>query len=312
MIKFLNTDGLNKAIPTLIKDAKEELIIVVPFIKSSNRIYDSLKIANDKGTQITIICRLNEISEVEKNKLISLDNLNLFSHPNVHSKCYYSGESLIITSLNMTYHSEKNNKEMGVLFEDEALEYIDEYFDEEDGGLVGEKFYDDLIDELQQIINGADFIKKSNRSQLSGFSIELLETKFEYLMKRIEALNSHFAPKKFIIEDIKDYSYLVCKNFVEKFDLIIKDIETRLELVPNRGEIHNWENKLAYLHKKNILVTYKETEYQFVLYLNYGAKINIVNNEKSLEKLDFKTQLMIWHCALDKLGKHFTSSILKL
>lgn len=56
------------------------------------------------------------MSERDKQKLKSIDNLNLMNHPNVHAKCHYNENYLLIASMNLYEYSEINNREMGVLF----------------------------------------------------------------------------------------------------------------------------------------------------------------------------------------------------
>ena len=43
MAKFLNTASLNEWIPKLIEETKRELIIIVPYIKTSDRMYNYLQ-----------------------------------------------------------------------------------------------------------------------------------------------------------------------------------------------------------------------------------------------------------------------------
>lgn len=115
MAKFLNTDLINEWIPKLISEAEQELIIIVPYIKTSDRILKYLLEANKRGVEITLVYRENKLIPSEKSKLYSLDNLNLMHHPNVHAKCYYSENYLLIASMNLYEFSKKNNREMGVL-----------------------------------------------------------------------------------------------------------------------------------------------------------------------------------------------------
>lgn len=136
---FLNTSKLNTYIPKLITSSEKELIIVVPYIQVSETIYKSLKKADEKGVEITIIYRENKLSELEKKKIRTLNNLNLLYHPNIHCKCYYNGSSLIISSMNMYEYSEKNNREMGVFFHLNYDDVWDEYYD-----IICKNYYDNI------------------------------------------------------------------------------------------------------------------------------------------------------------------------
>ena len=49
--------------------------------------------------------------------MAELKNLELFYLENLHAKCYFNENRMVITSMNMYQFSEKNNREMGVLID---------------------------------------------------------------------------------------------------------------------------------------------------------------------------------------------------
>ena len=120
MAIFLNTTKLNEWIPKLITETKKELVIIVPCIKTSDKMYQHLKEANDRGVETTLVYRENKLTGTEKAKFEALNNLNLMHYPNVHCKCYYNEAYLIISSMNLYEYSELNNREMGVLLHRES------------------------------------------------------------------------------------------------------------------------------------------------------------------------------------------------
>ena len=133
---FLNTKKLNYWLPKLISKAEKELVIIVPYIQTSERIFEALKIANSNQVEIILIYRENKLPIKEKEKLLSLNNINLLHHPNIHCKCYYNGEILILSSMNLYDYSEKNNREMGILacnefFNEDSNKYNFEYYEED-------------------------------------------------------------------------------------------------------------------------------------------------------------------------------------
>ncbi len=87
MAKFLNTALLNEWIPKLIEETKSELMIIVPYIKTSDRMYNYLQEANNRGVHTVLIYRENKLLANEKAKLAALENLDLMYHPNIHCKC---------------------------------------------------------------------------------------------------------------------------------------------------------------------------------------------------------------------------------
>lgn len=66
---FLNTELLNHWIPRLIQETMRELVIVVPYIKTSENLFKELKNANERGVESTIIYRENKLSDFEKRNL---------------------------------------------------------------------------------------------------------------------------------------------------------------------------------------------------------------------------------------------------
>jgi phosphatidylserine/phosphatidylglycerophosphate/cardiolipin synthase-like enzyme len=125
MALFLNTNRFNEWLPKLISEAESELVIIVPYIQISNNIFKALNTADANGVEIILIYRENKLSVEEKNKLLLLNNISLLHHPNIHCKCYFNGDLLIIGSMNLYEYSEKNNREMGTLFSRIDLELDD-------------------------------------------------------------------------------------------------------------------------------------------------------------------------------------------
>ncbi len=119
MAEFLTTNAASYRLEQIIKNAKEKLVLVSPFVQISTNHLRNLKAADNKAVKITLIYREGELESEEKAKLDTLKNLSLYCHPNLHAKCYYNENQLIITSMNLYEFSEKKNPEMGVLVQKE-------------------------------------------------------------------------------------------------------------------------------------------------------------------------------------------------
>lgn len=115
MAEFLTTTGVSHHIENIIKTAKRNLYLISPFLKLTKNFYERLKDASDRGVVIEIYYGKNELDFTEKQKLNQLRNVQLFFSENLHAKCFYNEESMVITSMNMYEFSEKNNREMGIL-----------------------------------------------------------------------------------------------------------------------------------------------------------------------------------------------------
>lgn len=235
MAKFLNTDLLNEWIPRLIEETERELVIIVPYINTSSRIYNHLLRANERGVETTLVYRENKLSAQEKNKLLGLSNLNLLHHPNVHAKCYYNESYLIICSMNLYEYSERNNREMGVL-----LHNVD--VDDERGMVVDndqDQIFQDAILEIRSIINGAQLEKKSRETIEDGFEMEIIKTHQEKEEDFCKMLNKVFINKRFKPVDDNGNWISACPNYFDRVDV---NIRHRIEIVFNADKV--WFQRL--------------------------------------------------------------------
>lgn len=117
MAEFLTTNGTSYNIENIIIDAKSKLILVSPYLQISKTFYERLKDASNKGVAIKIIYGKDELKPNERNSLADLKSVELFYFENLHAKCYFNENKMVITSMNMYEFSEKNNREMGVLID---------------------------------------------------------------------------------------------------------------------------------------------------------------------------------------------------
>lgn len=284
MSHFLNREKFNFWLPQLITKADEEIILIVPYIKTSETVFNALKKADKDNKRIVIIYRENKLNDSEKEKLLTLENLDLLHHPNIHCKCYFNGDLLIIGSMNLYEYSEKNNREMGVIFsclEDEHIEkkYNVDYFE-----------YDDLLSieeplkEIREIVNGATLEKKSKITINNGFKLSTIQTDFELALNHCEKFNKYFGNKVFkpiLDEKAKSEGLelydIGCTNYYDNIDLIFEQNRIKLHINLNEKEkiklnnlwkqeynefrfkgfkhYWNWHNQPIYV--------YRDTKYKF-------------------------------------------------
>lgn len=119
MAEFLTTNGTSFHIENIIKEAKNKLVLVSPYLQLSKTFYERLRDACNRNVATKIIYGKDELKPNEKNSLAELKNVELFFFENLHAKCYFNESKMVITSMNMYEFSEKNNREMGVLIERE-------------------------------------------------------------------------------------------------------------------------------------------------------------------------------------------------
>lgn len=168
MAEFLTTNGTSNWIETIIIDAEKQLILISPYLQISKTFYERLKDASNKGVKIIVIYGKDELKPNERNSLASLKNVELYYFENLHAKCYFNENNMVITSMNMYEFSEKNNREMGVL-----ISKVN------DGDLFKKAF-----NEAQSIKNNSEFITlKHEKSQYVKYEKTEEKGNFTYQTK---------------------------------------------------------------------------------------------------------------------------------
>lgn len=155
MAEFLRTSGISYKIEDIIINANEKLYIESPYLKLSENLFERLKEKEADSTEIIFIYGKSELNEFEKVKLNSLSCLTLYFYKNLHAKCYFNENEMLITSMNLHEYSEKNNREMGI------------FITKDDDS----KMFDDAVREVMSIISAAKIEKKANLEALASNNV---------------------------------------------------------------------------------------------------------------------------------------------
>jgi len=113
--EFLTTKGTSNQLEQIIMNAQKELVLVSPFLSISKYLLDRLQGADRRGVEVILIYGKVKDKPEEMQKLRDLQRLSVYYHEELHAKCFYNENDLIITSMNLHQFSEKANREMGVL-----------------------------------------------------------------------------------------------------------------------------------------------------------------------------------------------------
>jgi hypothetical protein len=116
MAKFLNTSGTNYYLEKLVKDARERLILISPYLQLNDKIKELLEDKNRFKIDVRLIYGKVDLQPEEITWLRGLEYVRTSFCKNLHAKCYLSEETGIITSMNLYEFSQVNNNEMGILF----------------------------------------------------------------------------------------------------------------------------------------------------------------------------------------------------
>jgi phosphatidylserine/phosphatidylglycerophosphate/cardiolipin synthase-like enzyme len=168
MVKFLTTNMASAYIEEIIINSKEELTLVLPYLILSDTIYSRLNDAINRNVRITVVYGKNWLSDEDYGKLDKFNNLRFLYCINLHAKCYFNEEQMVITSMNLHKYSEQNNREMGILIERK-----------EEGD---RDVFEAAVSEVESIINSSDIKKDAvptlekkinvkNSSTINGYCI---------------------------------------------------------------------------------------------------------------------------------------------
>ena len=114
MAEFLTTKATTSQLENIIINARNELVLISPYIKIADNLFPSLEQADRKNVSITIVYGKQELDDNVLKQLSQLHHLTLRFLEKLHAKCYYNESKMIIASLNL-YDFSENNFEMGIL-----------------------------------------------------------------------------------------------------------------------------------------------------------------------------------------------------
>lgn len=194
MAKFLNTSGTNFFLEELIKNAKERLILISPYLRLNDRIKELLEDKNRLKIDIRIIYGKSDLHPDEIKWMQKLDYVRVSFCKNLHAKCYLNETSCIISSLNLYEFSQVNNNEMGILINKE---------DDTD-------VYKDAYEEAQRIIRISDEVRIS----LDEVKTEEVEENSKELLENSSKLTSSKLAAKHKLKTPELLDKLVAKGFL--------------------------------------------------------------------------------------------------
>lgn len=218
MVELLTTTGNSYHIENIIKNARQYLTLVTPYLKISDQVFARLKDADTRHVSITLIYGKTHLKNEEIKKLNQLDSITVYYCKTLHAKCYYNENNMIISSMNLYEFSERNNRELGVL-----VKKSDDI-----------KFYNDTIEEIQSIINSSEN--------------EILSNNVKY---NIDSFN----PIEYVDIDksdpINDASKLINSNLLEELKRVFQSYFADEDFIYNIDKEDQHVNPTLYIESEN-------------------------------------------------------------
>jgi hypothetical protein len=158
MAEFLTTTGTSHALEQVIKNSKEKLYLISPYVQLSPLLKGMLNQIDAKSLDLRLVYR-DEIKEEDMAFLKSIKGIKLYSLENLHAKCYMNQDTAIVTSMNLFRYSQQNNHEMGIKINKATDPELYSELSKEVEFLIGQsKKYDKIADSVSTVIG---FTKKT-------------------------------------------------------------------------------------------------------------------------------------------------------
>lgn len=119
MADYLTVRGVAHVIERILDEAEQRVILISPYVQLPPSLERPFKQAIKRGVEIVVVCREKDLKSDQRDALLGLD-VKLRYFEELHAKCYCNEKELVIGSLNLYEHSERNNLEMGVLLSREG------------------------------------------------------------------------------------------------------------------------------------------------------------------------------------------------
>ena len=114
MADFYDTNGVSHHLFEIIKNARERLLLISPYLKFSRRIQEELERQDTLRRDIRVVYGKTDLRPEESEWLAGTEIRTSFRE-NLHAKCYMNENHALITSMNLYEFSQQHNDEMGIL-----------------------------------------------------------------------------------------------------------------------------------------------------------------------------------------------------
>lgn len=153
-MKFLTTKEIAGQIISILREAKEFIIIVCPYLDVEDEYIKRIKVAMENKVEIIIVFGKTELKDSERQKLQNLHTDNIKFLENLHAKCYMNEETALVTSMNLYKYSEENNREIGIVINRKE----------------NENMYAEIRAEMRSIYKDAEQYNPESNNQYNSFN----------------------------------------------------------------------------------------------------------------------------------------------
>ena len=114
MAEFLTTAGIVAEVEKIVQGAREQLILVSPYIKVNSTLLERVQDADARGVATTLVYGKVDLPPAQRERLSTVTRLSLYYSERLHAKCYFNERHMVLGSMNLHEFSERHNREMGL------------------------------------------------------------------------------------------------------------------------------------------------------------------------------------------------------
>jgi hypothetical protein len=237
MVKYLDSQNISAEISNLVKKAKDEIIIMSPYLKVNSQLKDLIqgKAKNSNNITIKIIYGKNDLKQEELDWINDSEDIRLFYKKNLHAKCYLNEDVAIVTSMNLYEFSQVNNDEMGILLSREKDSDV----------------YSDVKKDVRHILENSTRVKTVEETKE-------IKNKTKKIEEHKEEFKQSLSKKDLILFSIlKDWRLAKSKKMKQPAYVIFKDSELE-EIIRMKPDNIEDLKKISDISNKKILTFGKE------------------------------------------------------
>ena len=115
---FLTSREVSWHIADIVRSAREHLFLVSPSVRLSGTLLQSIQ-AVGRTVPVSIVYRNDDLAAGLAANVGHIARLTLLRNPNLHAKCYFNEQTMVLTSMDLSGDTGTSTWEMGVLIDRE-------------------------------------------------------------------------------------------------------------------------------------------------------------------------------------------------
>ena len=121
-ITFLADEQIEPKLLALIREARDWVWLVSPYLDLWGHLKDTIRLAVSKGVRVIVIVRADEKTLLgEDVRWLTQNSVTVAVSENLHAKIYMSEQTVLVGSMNLTEYSTNNSREIALIVQDQEV-----------------------------------------------------------------------------------------------------------------------------------------------------------------------------------------------